>query len=103
MLETSALASMRALEVWRLLLCQWFRTAEPHAIQKAQAMQSVVAKRLAIRRADLALIRAMCRKRREELAEVRMRCRAITDEQRVVRFSERDPSDEAGRVSYYGS
>ena len=58
MLETSALASMRALEVWRLLLCQWFRTAEPHAIRKAQAMQSVVAKRLAIRPADLALMRA---------------------------------------------
>ena len=51
-------ASMRALEIWRLLLCQWFRTAEPHAIRKAQAMQSVVAKRLAIRHADLALMRA---------------------------------------------
>jgi hypothetical protein len=101
MLETSALAATRVLEVWRLLLRQWSRSAEPNAMQRARALQGVVAKRLAARSADLALMRAMCRMRRDELAAVRMRCRTIRDQQRMVRFQTN--SEEPGRGANHGS
>ena len=62
--------------------------------------------RLAVRRAGLALMRAMCRKRCEELLAVRM---PAEPKKPVVRFSEREPSrfqiipGEADHVPYHGS